>query len=97
MDHIRTRLQGLQCITSLEQTNLPHRPSQPIPVQFAPLVARFHRIASLYHMQKFEGKSCIFDVLTKILANTRNELTSFLPLPIMALSPTCPTAIPRPI
>jgi hypothetical protein len=30
-------------------------------------------------MQKFEGKSYIFGVLTKILLNTRNELTSFPP------------------
>jgi hypothetical protein len=81
-------------IRSLERTNLPHRPSQPIPVQFAPPVARFHRIASLYHTQKFEGKSYIFDVLTKILANTRNELTSFLPLP--GIVPHLPHGHPSP-
>jgi hypothetical protein len=45
-------------------------------------------------MQKFEGKSCIFDVLTKILANTRNELTSFLPLP--GIVPHLPHGHPSP-
>jgi hypothetical protein len=67
-----------------ERSNLHHCLSPPIPNQSSPPVARFRRLVTIYHMQKFEGKSCIFGVLTKILLNTRNELTSFLPLPIMA-------------
>jgi hypothetical protein len=48
-------------------------------------------------MQKFEGKSFIFGVLTKILANTRNEFTSFPHHGIVLLLPHChPSPHPTP-
>ena len=77
-------------IRLFERSNLHHCLSPPIPNQSSPPVVRFRRLVTIYHMQKFEGKSCIFGVLTKILLNTRNELTSFIPSPSWHRPPLAP-------